>query len=119
MIVGRVCSATLWVTCLALMPLAPAVAQTETPAPQDGKASSAASETTHEIELKGEDDLYLLKDLPEQTPEPEPKLDLGKVGKKGKLSLERMPLENDGAYDTKRRGAGGVRLKIPLGKQAP
>jgi len=117
MIVARTCFATLWLTCLAVLPLAAAVAQTATPVPQDGKASSATSESAHEIELKGDDDLYILKDLPE--PMHEPNLDLGKVGKKGKLSLERMPLESAGEYDTKRRGAGGVRLKIPLGKQAP
>lgn len=117
MIIARACFATLGLTCLALLPLAAAAAQTATPAPQDNKASSATSEGAHDIELKGDDDLYILKDLPEPTQEPN--LDLGKVGKKGKLSLESMPLESAGEYDRRRRGAGGVRLKIPLGKQAP
>jgi hypothetical protein len=73
-----------------------------------------------EKELKDAEDLYILKDLPEPA-EPEPKLDLGKVGKKGKLSLERMPLDQPDTYEGEpeaRGRAGGVRLKIPLGKQA-
>jgi hypothetical protein len=41
----------------------------------------------------------------------------GKVGKKGELSLERMPLDTAGEFETKPKGAASVRLKIPLGKQ--
>jgi len=115
--VAHVLSATLWLAGLALVLLAPVAAQTAPPVPQDGKGSSSAADGTYEKELKDKDDLYILKDLPE--PPHEPKVDLGKVGKKGKLSLEHMPLERSGEYDTRRRGAGGVRLKIPLGKQAP
>jgi hypothetical protein len=63
-----------------------------------------------------EEDLYILEDLPEPAPA-EPKLDLGKVGKKGKLSLERMPGAGEGEDEGKPKGAAGILLKIPLGKQ--
>jgi len=108
--------------CLALALLATAVSLAQTPpdAPHEAKTSDdPAGETAgHGPQLQADDDLYILKDLPEPAPD-QPKLDLGKVGKKGSLSLERMPLESAGEYDTRPPGAGGIRLKFPLGKQAP
>lgn len=66
-----------------------------------------------------DESLYTLQELPDEPPAT-PELDLdnvGKVGKKGTLSLERMPLESGGEFDTRKRGGAGVRLKFPLGKQ--
>jgi len=81
----------------------------KTPEPAPDKAPQGTQAST-------EEDLYILEDLPEPAPD-QPKLDLGKVGKKGKLSLERMPLDTEGDFDPKPKGAAGIRLKIPLGKQ--
>ncbi len=97
---------------MALTPVLAGVCAAQT-APKDPEPNA-----TTETQLKDEDDLYILKDVPEPE-EGKPKLDLGKVGKKGQLSLEKMPLDSDAEYDTRPRGAGGIRLKIPLGKQAP
>jgi hypothetical protein len=120
-LVASVLFAALPLTCAALVLASPiAAAQTATEASQGNEASSGAADTTHELQLKGADELYILKDLPEPK-DAEPKLDLGKVGKKGKLSLERMPLDQPDTYEGEpetRGRAGGVRLKIPLGKQA-
>jgi len=87
----------------------PEPAAGKTPEPAAGKAPQGTQAST-------EEDLYILEDLPEPAPD-QPKLDLGKVGKKGKLSLERMPLDTEGDFDPKPKGAAGIRLKIPLGKQ--
>jgi len=90
----------------------------ETSGAQEGKAAAtSAGESSSGTLLEPGDELYILRDVPEEAPFTG--LDLGKVGKKGELSLERMPLESDGELDNRRRGAAGVRLKIPLGKQAP
>jgi len=82
----------------------------KTPEPAAGKAPLSTQADT-------EEDLYILEDLPEPAPD-EPKLDLGKVGKKGKLSLERMPGAAEGEDEGKPKGAAGILLKIPLGKQS-
>jgi len=90
------------------------VSLAQTPA---GKAPDpAADKPLQGTQADTEEDLYILQDLPEPAPD-QPKLDLGKVGKKGKLSLERMPLDTEGDFDPKPKGAAGIRLKIPLGKQ--
>lgn len=67
---------------------------------------------------RAEDDLYILKDVEKPEPE-EPKLDLGKVGKHGELSIEKMrgPDAAVGDEEGRPRGGAGVRLRIPLGKQ--
>jgi hypothetical protein len=83
----------------------------QTPA---GKAPTAG-EAAQDPQAKSEDDLYILKDIPEPAPVA-PKLDLGKVGEKGKLSLERMPGAGEGEDAGKPKGAAGILLKIPLGK---
>ena len=104
--------AVLSVAAIALTSVAAGVCAAQT-APKPSEPDTAT-----EKQLKDAEDIYILKDVPEPA-EAQPKLDLGKVGKKGELSLEKMPLDSDGEYDTKPRGAGGIRLKIPLGKQAP
>ncbi len=95
---------------MALTPVLASVCAAQT-APKDPEPNAAT-----EKQLKDGEDLYILKDVPEPE-EGKPKLDLGKVGKNGQLSLEKMPLDSDSDYDTKPKGAGGIRLKIPLGKQ--
>lgn len=71
-----------------------------------------------EAEAAPEDDLYILKDVEKPDPE-EPKLDLGKVGKHGELSIEKMrgPDASIADVEGKPRGGAGVRLRIPLGKE--
>jgi hypothetical protein len=96
------------------VPVKPVQAQ-PAPAPP-----APAPEVRSEVKsgAKAEDDLYILKDVEKPEPE-EPKLDLGKVGKHGELSIEKMrgpdaAIEDDSGRP---RGGAGVRLRIPLGKQ--
>ncbi len=92
------------------------LAQT-TPAPQqEGQAATPAGSSTYEMQLKEDNELYILDDV--EKPETVPKVDLGKVGKRGELSLERMRIDGEEPPDTRPRGAGGLRLRVPLGKQA-
>ncbi len=100
---------------LALVPAA-GLAQTPPAPQQEGQAATPAGDSSYEMQLKEDDELYILKDV--EKPETVPKVDLGKVGKRGELSLESMRIEGEEPPDTRPRGAGGLRLRVPLGKQA-
>jgi len=98
--------------------------RSETAEPAQAKPASVppapAAEAKSEVKsgTKAEDDLYILKDVEKPEPE-EPKLDLGKVGKHGELSIEKMrgPEAATADEEGRPRGGAGVRLRIPLGKQ--
>jgi hypothetical protein len=71
-----------------------------------------------ETEARAEDEIYILKDVKKPEPQ-EPKLDLGKFGEQGKLSIEKMrgPDAVSADEEGRPRGGAGVRLRIPLGNQ--
>ena len=92
--------------------------ETAEPVPAKPAPVPPAPATEVKSGARAEDDLYILKDV--EKPEPqEPKLDLGKVGKHGELSIEKMrgPEAATADEEGRPRGGAGVRLRIPLGKQ--
>lgn len=83
-------------------------------------AKSTTDDSGQSVEPASDEDLYILRDVSKPVAA-EPKLDLGTVGEKGKLTFERMRSHGGGAYDDDGRGkrprGAGVRLRFPLGKQ--
>lgn len=67
-------------------------------------------------EFASDDQLFLL-DETLQSSKPVPRLELGDVGSRGRLSIETMRLEKQDPLDDRRRGAVGVRVRIPVGRQ--
>lgn len=109
-----------WLCVAALLWLAApsAVGWAQTSGSFETQDRPAQAKPAQEAEPESEKSLYILKDV--EKPEPqEPKLDLGKVGEDGKLTIERMRGPDAAIADEegKPRGGAGVRLRIPLGDQ--